>query len=55
MLFNSIEFLLFFPLVAGILFALPLRVRAAFLVLASYAFYACWQWPYLILVTCTCL
>ena len=39
MLFNSIEFLYFFPIVVGIYFILPFRFRWFFLLLASYFFY----------------
>ena len=39
MLFNSIEFLYFFPLVVGLYFILPFRFRWLFLLLASYTFY----------------
>lgn len=46
MLFNSFDFLLFFTLVFGIQLALPHRPRNVFLVLASYFFYACWDWRF---------
>ncbi|HYG77470.1 MAG TPA: MBOAT family O-acyltransferase [Planctomycetota bacterium] len=44
MVFNSLEFLIFFPLVATTFFLLPHRHRALFLLLASYFFY-CWAVP----------
>lgn len=52
MLFNSLQFLLFFAAVAGI-FALlrgHLRLRNAFLLAASYTFYAAWDWRFLSLI-----
>ncbi len=51
MLFNSLQFLLFFPLVVGIYFCIPsLRVRNLFLLLASYFFYMCWNPTYALLL-----
>ena len=43
MLFNSLEFLLFFPLVFWLYFTLPARMRWGLLLLASYVFYASWN------------
>lgn len=42
MLFNSIDFLLFFPVVVCIHFLLPKKVRHLWLLLASYVFYMSW-------------
>lgn len=50
MLFNSVEFLLFFPVVVAIYFALPQRIRWALLLAASYLFYAAWNPIYLVLI-----
>ncbi|MEM7391340.1 MAG: MBOAT family O-acyltransferase [Verrucomicrobiota bacterium] len=50
MLFNSIQFVLFFPLVVWLYFLLPLRARNLFLLLASYYFYMCWEPTYIILI-----
>ncbi len=50
MLFNSIHFAFFFPLVVVILFLLPFRFRWAWLLLASYFFYGCWKVEYLALI-----
>lgn len=50
MLFNSFEFLLFFPFVVGLYFILPHRFRWAFLLAASYYFYMCWKAEYLVLI-----
>ena len=43
MLFNSLEFLLFFPLVFLLYFNLPARARWGLLLVASYIFYASWN------------
>lgn len=55
MLFNSLHFLLFFPVVCVIYFILPsLRVRNLFLLGASYYFYMNWEPVYaLLLLTST--
>ena len=51
MLFNSLIFLLFFPVTALIYFLLPnLRLRNLFLLLASYYFYMNWTPRYAILI-----
>jgi alginate O-acetyltransferase complex protein AlgI len=44
--FNSIQFLVFFPLVATAFFIIPQRWRWAFLLGASYLFYASWNLKY---------
>ncbi|MGK0346731.1 MAG: alginate O-acetyltransferase complex protein AlgI, partial [Myxococcota bacterium] len=46
MLFNSLDYFVFLPLVLVAYFVLPLRGRQIMLVLASLFFYACWRWPY---------
>lgn len=46
-LFNSIEFLLFLPVVLIAYFLLPHRGQNAFLVIASCFFYASWDWRFL--------
>ena len=50
MLFNSLDFLLFFAVVVAIYFAVPNRFRWALLLGASYYFYACWKAEYLLLL-----
>ena len=50
MLFNSVQFLVFFPAVVLVYFVLPHRWRWAFLLAASYYFYACWSLRYLLLL-----
>lgn len=55
MLFNSLHFLLFFPLVAVLHFLLPHRYRWFLLLIASYYFYMSWQpgFVFLIIVSTT--
>ena len=46
MLFNSLEFLLFFPIVFIIYAFCPARYRYVWLLVASYFFYMSWDWRY---------
>lgn len=50
MLFNSLQFLLFLPIVAVLYFAIPKKVRYIWLLLASYFFYMCWNAKYALLM-----
>ncbi len=50
MLFNSFEFLLFFPLVIFLYFALPYKYRWVLLLAASYYFYMSWKVEYILLI-----
>lgn len=50
MLFNSIQFLIFFPIVVAIYFAVPLKWKQPWLLAASYYFYMCWNAKYAILI-----
>ena len=50
MLFNSLEFLLFFPLVLMIYYLIPIRYRYLWLLFASYFFYMCWNVRYILLL-----
>ncbi len=52
MLFNSIEFAIFLPVVFALYWALSKNVKAQniFLLAASYFFYAWWDWRYLSLI-----
>ena len=50
MLFNSIDFLIFFPLVAAIFFVIPKKLRYIWLLIASYYFYMSWNPKYAILI-----
>ena len=62
MLFNSIEFTIFLPIVFLIYWAigyakigdtLKLRLQNAFIVIASYVFYGWWDWRFLLLIAFT--
>lgn len=55
MLFNSIEFLLFLPVVFAIYWSLrnSLRLQNLLIVLASYLFYGWWDWRFLFLIAFT--
>jgi len=55
MLFNSFEFILFFPIVVALYFALPHRFRWVLLLAASYYFYMCWKAEYVILIAASTL
>lgn len=50
MYFNSIHFLIFFPIVVITYFSLPYRFRWAMLLGASYYFYMCWKMEYIFLI-----
>lgn len=50
MLFNSIQFLCFFPAVVLCYFIIPHRLRSFFLLIASYYFYMCWDPKYALLM-----
>ena len=50
MLFNSFEFLLFFPLVSIVYFLIPHKIRYIWLLLASYFFYMNWNAKYALLL-----
>ncbi len=50
MLFNSLEFLIFFPTVALLYFIIPARWRHLWLLAASYYFYMCWSPRYALLM-----
>ena len=50
MLFNSTQFIIFFPVVVFFYFLLPHRFRWMLLLVASYYFYMCWKAEYLLLI-----
>lgn len=50
MLFNSMEFLVFFPAVVILTYIIPGRVRYLWLLAASYYFYMCWNVKYALLI-----
>lgn len=50
MLFNSIDFLIFFPIVVLVYFIIPKKIRYIWLLVASYYFYMCWNPKYALLM-----
>ena len=50
MLFNSVEFLLFFPVLFVLYFSVPRSWRTALLLASSYYFYMCWKAEYVLLI-----
>ncbi|MDO4268079.1 MAG: MBOAT family O-acyltransferase [Eubacteriales bacterium] len=50
MVFNSAEFLIFFPIVLFIYFIIPKKTRYIWLLAASYYFYMCWNPKYAVLM-----
>lgn len=56
MLFNSLSFLIFFPICIGIYFLIPKKMRAYWLLAASLFFYMCWNVSYgLLLISVICI
>ena len=55
MLFNSFQFILFFPTVVVLYFCLPARFRWTLLLAASYYFYMCWKPEYIVLIAASTL
>lgn len=55
MLFNSIDFLFFFPVVTIIFFVIPSKLRCVWLLIASYYFYMSWNPKYALLMGCSTL
>lgn len=50
MLFNSVEFLVFFPIVVLLYWVIPKKIRYIWLLVASYYFYMCWNAEYALLI-----
>lgn len=50
MLFNSLDFLIFFPIVVLLYFIIPKKIRYIWLLVASYYFYMCWNAEYALLI-----
>ena len=46
MLFNSVSFLVFFPVVTLLYYRVPVRMKNVWLLFASYFFYMCWNVKY---------
>lgn len=55
MLFNSLSFLIFFPIVLLIYFIIPKKIRYIWLLIASYYFYMCWNARYALLLLASTL
>lgn len=50
MIFNSLEFLIFLPIVLAGYFLSPVKIKNYFLLVASYFFYMCWNVKYALLL-----
>jgi len=50
MLFNSIDFLIFFPIVLIVYYVIPDKIKYLWLLIASYYFYMCWNAKYALLI-----
>jgi len=50
MLFNSMDFLIFFPIVTLVYYIIPKRVKYLWLLASSYYFYMCWNAKYALLI-----
>lgn len=50
MLFNSGQFLIFFPIVMLVYFILPKKIRQYWLLVGIYYFYMCWNVKYIVLI-----
>lgn len=50
MLFNSYQFLIFFPVVLIVYYILPKKIKYLWLLAASYYFYMCWNAKYALLI-----
>ena len=53
MLFNSADFLIFFPIVFAFYLVIPRKLRAVWLLVSSYYFYMCWNAKYIVLILFT--
>ena len=50
MLFNSIDFFIFFPIVVLLFYIIPKKARYIWLLVCSYYFYMCWNAKYVLLI-----
>ena len=48
--FNTIDFMIFFPIVVFIYFLIPKKWKYLWLLVTSYYFYMCWNAKYAILI-----
>lgn len=55
MLFNSYQFLIFFPIVVLVYFIIPKKIRYMWLLVTSYYFYMCWDAKYALLIAASTL
>lgn len=55
MVFNSIDFLVFFPIVVLIYAIIPRKIKYLWLLFASYYFYMCWNAKYAVLIATSTL
>lgn len=55
MLFNSLHFLIFFPVVLIIYYIIPDRIKYLWLLVSSYYFYMCWNARYALLILASTL
>ncbi len=53
MLFNSLQYALFLPVMVAGHWLLPRRFRMPWLLAASYVFYGAWDWRFLALICLT--
>lgn len=53
MYFNSMEFLLFFPIVVLVYYAIPQKIKWIWLLITSFFFYMCWSVKYSFLLMFT--
>lgn len=53
MLFNSLTYLIFFPIICILYWCIPFKYRNAILLIASYYFYMSWKPKYIILIIIT--
>ncbi|HHX60061.1 MAG TPA: MBOAT family protein [Epulopiscium sp.] len=50
MIFNSLQYMIFFPIVVGLYFLMPYRFRWVVLLASSYYFYMAWKPVYILLI-----
>ena len=50
MFFNSLDFLIFFPIVVLLYYIIPVKLKHFWLLAASYYFYMCWNAKYAVLI-----
>ena len=55
MSFNSIDFVIFFPIVVFVYFLIPQKAKNVWLLAASYYFYMCWNAEYALLILASTL